>query len=147
MAKYRLFISYVSILILILNIGIANGVTNAVTINDDKILLCTSQGYAWVTISEIRLKFAQRDLQFIEKNSKEGSKEGSKKSNENTLKIHKCPFCTHNKVDSDDFIQALYGSKQDEYVYNAQLRSNLSSRVTDIPRHTSNKPRAPPFYA
>ena len=142
MAKYRLFISYVSILILILNIGIANGVTNAVGINVDKILLCTSQGYAWVTISEIRLKLAQTDLQFIEKNSKEGSR----KSNEDILKIHKCPFCTHSKIDSDDFIQALYGSKQDEYVYNAQLRSNLSSRVTDIPRHTSNKPRAPPFY-
>lgn len=127
MKKYRSFISYLSICILILNIGLAN----AVSLNDDKILLCTSQGYIWVTLSEINSELAHTDLI---------------KSNKSAVKIHKCPFCTTNTVDNDDIIQSFYGPKPHQYFYSARLNSSVSESSTDTQYYPSHQSRAPPFH-
>jgi hypothetical protein len=128
MRKYRSIISYLSIFILIFNIGLAN----AVAVNDDKILLCTSQGYIWVTLSEISSELAQTDINSIRKGIK------------GTAKIHKCPFCTHSKMDSDLFIQSFYGPKLYQTSYSAHLRPTVSKLSTDTLRYSSHQSRAPP---
>jgi hypothetical protein len=126
MKKYCSYISYLSICILVLNIGLAS----AVSLNDDKILLCTSQGYVWVTVSEMNSELAHTD--FI-------------KSDKSAVQIHKCPFCTTNTVDNDDIIQSFYGPKPYQYFYSKRLKSSVSVSSTDTQYYSSHQSRAPPF--
>lgn len=129
MKKYRSLISYLSICILILNIGLAN----AGTTNNDKILLCTSQGYIWVSLTEISSELFQTDINHNEKNIK------------GNVKIHKCPFCTNSKMDSDDFIQSFYGPKPYQSFYSAQLKPSVSPVSTNTLRYSLHQSRAPPI--
>lgn len=127
MKKYRPFISYISIVILILNIGLAN----AVSLNDDKILLCTSQGYVWVKLSEINSTLTLTDLL---------------KKNKSNVKIHECPFCTTSTADNDDIIQSFYGPKPHQYFYSTRFNSSVSESSTDTQHYSSHQSRAPPFH-
>jgi hypothetical protein len=126
MKKYRCYISYLSICILVLNIGLAS----AVSLNDDKILLCTSQGYVWVTVSEMNSELAHSDLI---------------KSDNSGVQIHKCPFCTTHTVDNDDIIQSFYGPKPYQYFYSKRLKSSVSVSSSDTQYYSSHQSRAPPF--
>jgi ABC-type microcin C transport system permease subunit YejE len=128
MRKYRSIISYLSIFILIFNISLVN----AVAVNDDKILLCTSKGFIWVTLSEINPKLTQTDINSVKKDIKD------------TVKFHKCPFCTHNKMDSDVFIQSFYGPKLYTTSYSAQLKPTVNKLSIDALRYSSHQSRAPP---
>ena len=126
MKKYRSYISYLSICILVLNIGLVN----AVSVNDDKILLCTSQGYVWVTVSEINSELTHTDLI---------------KSDKSAIQIHKCPLCTTNTVDNDDIIQSFYGPKPYQYFYSTRLNSSVSVSSAGTQYYSSHQSRAPPF--
>jgi hypothetical protein len=129
MTRYRSLISYLSIGILILNIGLAN----AVAINDDKILLCTSQGYTWVTLVEMNSKFSKRDISAIHKAFK-SSKEP-----------HHCPLCIHNKMDSDKVLQFFYGPKHYSSFYSARLKPSINQSSTDTLQLSLPQARAPPY--
>ena len=129
MTRYRALISYLSIGILILNIGLAN----AVAINDDKILLCTSQGYTWVTLVEMNSEFSQSDINAIHKELK------------SSIKPHHCPFCTHNKMDSDAVLQFFYGPKHYPSFYSARLKPSINQASTDTLQFSSPQVRAPPY--
>jgi hypothetical protein len=129
MTRYRSLISYLSIGILILNIGLAN----AVAINDDKILLCTSQGYTWVTLVEMNSKFSKRDIRAIHKAFK-SSKEP-----------HHCPLCIHNKMDSDKVLQFFYGPKHYSSFYSARLKPSINQSSTDTLQLSFPQARAPPY--
>jgi hypothetical protein len=129
MTRYRSLISYLSIGILILNIGLAN----AVAINDDKILLCTSQGYTWVTLVEMNSKFSKSDISAIHKAFK-SSKEP-----------HHCPLCIHNKMDSDKVLQFFYGPKHYSSFYSARLKPSINQSSTDTLQLSFPQARAPPY--
>jgi hypothetical protein len=129
MTRYRSLISYLSIGILILNIGLAN----AVAINDDKILLCTSQGYSWVTLVEMNSKFSKSDISAIHKAFK-SSKEP-----------HHCPLCIHNKMDSDKVLQFFYGPKHYSSFYSARLKPSINQSSTDTLQLSFPQARAPPY--
>jgi hypothetical protein len=129
MTRYRSLISYLSIGILILNIGLAN----AVAINDDKILLCTSQGYSWVTFVEMNSKFSKSDISAIHKAFK-SSKEP-----------HHCPLCIHNKMDSDKVLQFFYGPKHYSSFYSARLKPSINQSSTDTLQLSFPQARAPPY--
>jgi hypothetical protein len=129
MTRCRSLISYLSIGILILNIGLAN----AVAINDDKILLCTSQGYSWVTLVEMNSKFSKSDISAIHKAFK-SSKEP-----------HHCPLCIHNKMDSDKVLQFFYGPKHYSSFYSARLKPSINQSSTDTLQLSFPQARAPPY--
>jgi hypothetical protein len=129
MTRYRSLISYLSIGILILNIGLAN----AVATNDDKILLCTSQGYTWVTLVEMNSKFSKSDISAIHKAFK-SSKEP-----------HHCPLCIHNKMDSDKVLQFFYGPKHYSSFYSARLKPSINQSSTDTLQLSFPQARAPPY--
>ncbi len=118
----RKFISYISIGILVLNIGLANAAISS----DEKILLCTSQGYIWVSLNEITANTDSDPL------------------TTNAINIHKCPFCTFGPDDNDDIIQSFYGPKP--YAINDR---HLVTQVTRLPHtallHSSLQSRAPPI--
>ncbi|MFT7492334.1 MAG: hypothetical protein ACI80S_001935, partial [Pseudohongiellaceae bacterium] len=129
MTRCRSLISYLSIGILILNIGLAN----AVATNDDKILLCTSQGYSWVTLVEMNSKFSKSDISAIHKAFK-SSKEP-----------HHCPLCIHNKMDSDKVLQFFYGPKHYSSFYSARLKPSINQSSTDTLQLSFPQARAPPY--
>ncbi len=116
-------ISYLSIAILVLNIGLANAAVS----DGKKILLCTSQGYIWVSLTEIE---ADTD---------------SSRLNSNTINIHKCPFCTFSPDDNNDIIQSFYGPKP--YTLDNKY---ISTKHYQLPNNTlpysSRQSRAPPIY-
>jgi len=115
-------ISYFSIAILVLNISLANAVVS----NKEKMLLCTSQGYIWVDLTEITSSINSDELAT------------------NTINIHKCPFCTFAPDDNNDIIQSFYGPKA--YTIN---NNHVDKQVTP-PSNTgliypSLQSRAPPI--
>ncbi len=115
--------------ILLLNIGLA---TDFAT-NDDKILMCTSQGYTWVTLVEMNSKFSKSDISAIHKAFK-SSKEP-----------HHCPLCIHNKMDSDKVLQFFYGPKHYSSFYSARLKPSINQSSTDTLQLSFPQARAPPY--
>lgn len=128
MKKYRALtynnqlISYLSIAILVLNIGLANAAVS----NNEKVLLCTSQGYIWVNLTEI------------------ASNTHSNKLAANTVSIHKCPFCTFDPNDNNDIIQSFYGPKP-YTINNSHTGGHTLPAQNTNPSYSPLQSRAPPI--
>ncbi len=131
MKKYRSTITYLTILFLVLNIGIVSAapiVSSSAETKDgsNRILLCTSQGFIWVTIS---------DTYTLEEPF------------QSKVSAHHCPFCLSNSIDFDDILQ--HDNSSNSY-FSLQDNKPLFSLSTF---HQGNTPlyslqaRAPPVPA
>lgn len=117
---YRKLISYLSISLLIANISLAN----ATVLGSEKMLLCTSQGYTWISLNQLD----------SEKN----------KNTYGTAHVHKCPLCAFTPEDNAAIIQYFYGPKP----YNTKPIDKITGDLhllTSLVNYSPLQSRAPPI--
>ncbi len=127
MKKYRSIITYLTVLFLVLNIGLVSAEPISNTAigakgSSNRILLCTSQGFIWVTISDVN---------------------ASEKPFQSEITTHNCPLCLSNSIDLDDIVQPYRGSNSYSLPQDNKLLFSLSAFYQNNPL-SSLQARAPP---
>jgi hypothetical protein len=129
--KYRRHISIFAACLIALS-TISSSVFSSIIVNasladtdNEKILLCTGQGFKWVTLAEL--------------NDSEGNQPQPNHADQH------CPLCTYNHQPID-YLLAYNGINLDTPYFDSKIKlKEITFKLSAIRLITSLQPRAPPF--